>query len=118
LFCDPMIGPRSERRPKIDLAALEDDVWDSISRTRAGKRAGVRDIRRLASDITLRLQGTGEGERDTAILVALARLDGVPCVVVGQDKVAQTPEAPMGPAALREARRGMKLAEEIGRAHV
>ena len=113
LFCDPMIEPRIERRPKIDLGTLEDDVWDSISRTRSGKRAGVRDILRLASDITLRLQGTGEGERDTAILVALARLDGVPCVVVGQDKIAQTPEAPMGPAALREARRGMKLAEEL-----
>ncbi|HLS02044.1 MAG TPA: carboxyl transferase domain-containing protein, partial [Beutenbergiaceae bacterium] len=75
--------------------------------------AGVRDVLRLASDITLRLQGTSEGERDTAILVALARLDGVPCVVVGQDHRAQTPETPMGPAALREARRGMKLAQEL-----
>jgi acetyl-CoA carboxylase carboxyl transferase subunit beta len=48
------------------------------------------------------------------MLVALARLDGVPCVVVGQDRTTQTPATPMGPAALREARRGMRLANELG----
>lgn len=113
LFTDPMEPPRLERRPKVDLDTVDHDVWRSIELTRRGNRAGVRDILRLASDTTLRLQGTSEGERDTAILVALARFDGVPCVVVGQDPLAQTPENPMGPAALREARRGMKLAEEL-----
>ncbi|WP_293782226.1 carboxyl transferase domain-containing protein, partial [uncultured Aeromicrobium sp.] len=32
----------------------------------------------------------------------------------GQDRTQQTPASPMGPAALREARRGMRLAEELG----
>lgn len=113
LLTDPVEPAQISRRPKVDLETIDHDVWDSIERTRSGKRAGVRDVLRLASDITLRLQGTSEGERDTAILVALARLDGVPCVVVGQDHRAQTPETPMGPAALREARRGMKLAQEL-----
>lgn len=113
LFTDPMESPRLQRRPKVDLDTVDHDVWRSIELTRLGKRAGVRDILRLASDTTLRLQGTGEGERDTAIMVSLARLDGVPCVVVGQDPLAQTRQNPMGPAALREARRGMKLAEEL-----
>ena len=45
--------------------------------------------------------------------MALTRLDGQPCVVVGQDRTRQTPETPMGPGALREARRGMRLAEEL-----
>ena len=34
--------------------------------------------------------------------------------LVGQDRTRQTPASPMGPAALREARRGMRLAEELG----
>lgn len=113
LFSDPVQEARLPRRPKIDLDTHQYEVWDSIERTRAGTRAGVRDILRLASDTTLRLQGTEEGERDNSVLVALARLDGVPCVVVGQDKDAQTPQDPMGPGALREARRGMKLANEL-----
>src|SRR5690625_5151625 len=113
LLTDPAQPASIPRRPKVDLDAIDHDVWGSIERTRSGERAGVRDVLRLASDITLRLQGTSEGERDAAVLVALARLDGVPCVVVGQDHRAQTPESPMGPAALREARRGMKLAQEL-----
>jgi acetyl-CoA carboxylase carboxyl transferase subunit beta len=47
------------------------------------------------------------------MIVAFARLDGVPCVVVGQDRTTQVGR-PMGPAALREARRGMRLANELG----
>ncbi len=113
LLRDPMQPAQLTRRPKIDLDTHQYKVWDSIERTRAGTRAGVRDILRLASDTTLRLQGTEEGERDNSVIVALARLDGVPCVVVGQDKDAQSPEDPMGPGALREARRGMKLAKEL-----
>jgi len=63
---------------------------------------------------TLALNGTEEGEQDAAVLVVLTRLDGQPCVLVGQDRHQQTRAAPLGPAALREARRGMRLAEELG----
>ena len=38
---------------------------------------------------------------------------GRPCVVLGQDRRGQSMSAPLGPAALREARRGMHLAEEL-----
>lgn len=58
------------------------------------------------------LQGTAEGERDSAILLALARFGEAPCVVLGHDRRAE--QAPMGPAGLREARRAMRLAEELG----
>jgi acetyl-CoA carboxylase carboxyl transferase subunit beta len=47
------------------------------------------------------------------MLVALARLDGVPCVVVGQDRTRQSKATPMGPGALREARRAMRVANEL-----
>ena len=59
------------------------------------------------------MHGTDEGERESAIIVALARLDGVGCVIIGQDREAQSPDAAMGPGALREARRGMKIAQEL-----
>ena len=47
------------------------------------------------------------------MLVTLTRLDGQPCVLVGQDRLTRPAPRP-GPAALREARRGMRLAEELG----
>jgi acetyl-CoA carboxylase carboxyl transferase subunit beta len=59
------------------------------------------------------LSGTGQGELDPGLLLALARFGGAPCVVLGQDRRGQTRTAPLGPAALREARRGMRLAGEL-----
>lgn len=110
-------GPRSLEprsggptgRGDLDLS-----TWESITRTRGAQRAGVREVLRYGSDATVRLQGTGEGERDAAMIVALARLDGQPCVVIGQDRLTQTAVRPLGPGALREARRGMRLAQELG----
>jgi len=58
------------------------------------------------------LSGTGTGERNPAVVIALARLDGVPCVVVGHDRAAEL-DTPLGPAGLRQAQRGMRLAEEL-----
>ncbi|MCW2831503.1 MAG: acetyl-CoA carboxyl transferase [Aeromicrobium sp.] len=88
-------------------------TWESIQITRGSQRPGVREVLRYGSDATVRLQGTEKGERDSAMIVAFARLDGQPCVVIGQDRTTQTRFKPMGPAALREARRGMRLANEL-----
>jgi acetyl-CoA carboxylase carboxyl transferase subunit beta len=52
------------------------------------------------------LSGTGRGEAATTLL-ALARFRGQPTVVLGQQRVVG---GTVGPAALREARRGMALA--------
>jgi acyl-CoA carboxylase subunit beta len=52
------------------------------------------------------LSGTGRGE-DATTLLALARFGGQPAVVLGQQRVLG---GMVGPAALREARRGMALA--------
>ena len=88
-------------------------AWESITRTRGARRAGARDLLRYGATGTVRLAGTDEGELDNSLLIALTRLDGQPCVYVGQDRTRQTPETPMGPGALREARRAMRLAEEL-----
>ena len=105
--------PRS-LEPRHGTVERRLDTWESIQLTRTAHRAGVREVLRYGSDATVRLQGTGEGERDATMLVAFARLDGQPCVVIGQDRSTQTPDHPMGPGALREARRGMELADELG----
>ncbi len=89
-------------------------AWSAIERTRSTGRAGVRDLLRVGGSSTVRLRGTDEGERDATMIVALTRLDGQACVLVGQDRTRQSLETPMGPAALREARRAMRLAEELG----
>ena len=85
------------------------DVWDSITLTRNAERAGVRDVLNLGEHFEL--HGTQEGETDAAMVLAMARIDGITCVVLGQDR---NTTKPMGPAGLRVARRGMKLAEELG----
>ena len=89
-------------------------MWESVELTRSAERLGVRDVLRYGARGTLALNGTEEGEQDAAVLVTLTRLDGQPCVLVGQDRLRQTRTTPLGAAALREARRGMRLAEELG----
>ena len=112
ILIDPPKPSQLVRRTQAPSSAVS--VWDSILRTRDSLRPGVREVLRYGGEDTVRLQGTDEGERDSAMIVALTRLDGQPCVVVGQDRKNQTPTSPMGPAALREARRGMRLANELG----
>ncbi|MCH1869015.1 acetyl-CoA carboxylase carboxyltransferase subunit alpha/beta [Nocardioides sp. CFH 31398] len=112
VLVDPPSAPELEVR--TGGIATAPGAWDSIQATRARERAGVRDLLRHGGAGTVRLRGTDEGEHDSTVLVALTRLDGQPCVVVGQDRTRQTRATPMGPGALREARRAMRLAEELG----
>ncbi len=89
------------------------DTWQSITISRRPDRPGVRRLLRYAATDVIPLNGTGEGEHDPGLLLALARFSGSPCVFLGQDRRGQTELHPMGPAALREARRGMRLAAEL-----
>ena len=98
-------GPHSARRST---------TWESVQLTRRADRPGVRELLRHAADDVVPLSGTGHGEHDAGLMLALTSFDGLSCVLIGQDRRNQTPERSMGPAALREARRGMRLAEELG----
>ena len=96
------------------VAAIPDTpVWESVVRSRRPDRPGVRRLLRTGARDVVILHGTQEGESDVGLLLALARFGTAPCVVLGQDRQAQSLEGPMGPGALRAARRGMRLAEEL-----
>jgi acyl-CoA carboxylase subunit beta len=113
VLVDPPEPGRLPRR--TDTREVGDrSAWESIEATRLPGRAGVRELLQYGATGTLQLRGTDEGERDSTLMVALTRLDGQPCVVVGQDRSRQTPGHALGPGALREARRGMRLAQELG----
>lgn len=92
-----------------EVAAL----WSAITVTRREDRPGVRELLRYAADDVIPLNGTGYGELDKGVMLALASFGGRPCILVGQDRRYQV-AASMGPAALREARRGMRMATELG----
>jgi acyl-CoA carboxylase subunit beta len=110
---------RDAERPHPDDGTDADDpedgrsAWDVVLASRRPDRPGVRRLLRTAATDVVGLSGTGAGERDPGLLLALARFGGAPCVVLGQDRRGQSMTAPLGPAALREARRGMRLAAEL-----
>src|SRR4029078_12914049 len=94
--------------PPVD--EVEDvDTWDSVTRSRRPERPGVRRLLKYGATDVIPLNGTGQGESDPGLLMALAKFGGSPCIFLGQDRRGQTKAHPLGPGALREARRGMRL---------
>ncbi|MFF2087931.1 carboxyl transferase domain-containing protein [Nocardia sp. NPDC058176] len=102
------------RNPVATLLAADSMpmAWESVLCTRRPGRPGIRDLLRHATQ-RVPLSGTGQGESDRTALLAFARFVGQPCVVFGHDRAGRADEQTMGPAALREARRAMALAEEL-----
>ncbi|HKI43568.1 MAG TPA: carboxyl transferase domain-containing protein [Mycobacterium sp.] len=100
-------GPLPAPQPSGSIPDVP--AWDSVVASRRPDRPGVRHLlRNGATDLVL-LSGTGQGEA-AATLLALARFAGQPVVVLGQQRVSG---GTVGPASLREARRGMALAAEL-----
>ena len=98
----PAAAPaRQPQAPIPDLPA-----WVSVEASRRPDRPGVGHLLRHGSTERVLLSGTGFGDAATTLL-ALARFGGQPVVVLGQQRVIG---GTVGPAALREARRGMALA--------
>ena len=81
-------------------------AWESVEASRRPDRPGIGYVLRHGTTDRVLLSGTERGEAATTVL-ALARFGGQPAVVVGQQRTAG---GLVGPAALREARRGMALA--------
>ncbi|OBK74930.1 carboxyl transferase domain-containing protein [Mycobacterium sp. 1274761.0] len=92
--------PAPPAEPLPDLPA-----WQSVLASRRPDRPGVAQLLRHGATEWTLLSGTGFGEAAT-MLLALARFGGQPAVVLGQQRGGEL----LGPAALREARRGMSLA--------
>lgn len=110
LLDPPAASVLQRREGEVDP---ERSAWAAITATRGDGRIGVRDVLRHAAGSTVRLSGTDSGERDASVLTVLTRIDGEPCLLVGQDRTRQGDGEHLGPAALREALRVMRLAEEL-----
>lgn len=102
--------------PASDAARAEPrtgSTWDAIRKTRDPRRPGVRQLLKYGASDVIPLSGTSEGEQQSGLLTVLARLGGVSCVVVGQDRETQRRRGPIGPGALRQVRRCIRLAGEL-----
>jgi acetyl-CoA carboxylase alpha subunit/acetyl-CoA carboxylase beta subunit len=112
-----LCAPR-ERLPEVPAPAKESlaevPAWESITRSRRPERPGVRVLLKVAARGVVLLSGTGQGEHEPGVLLALARFGQAPAIVIGQDRSRQIGAHRLGPAALREARRGIRLAAELG----
>ena len=102
ILVDPPAPPPPADPPERQA---ELPAWDSVVASRRPDRPGVGWLLRAGATDRVLLSGT-HGEAATTVL-ALARFGGQPAVLVGQQRMAG---AVVGPAALREARRGMALA--------
>jgi acyl-CoA carboxylase subunit beta len=103
VLADP---PEPPPPPPDSVVIPEVPAWDSVMASRRPDRPGVGYLLRHGTTERVLLSGTGRGE-DATTLLALARFGGQPAVVLGQQRVLG---GMVGPAALREARRGMALA--------
>ncbi|MFI7036480.1 carboxyl transferase domain-containing protein [Microbispora rosea] len=111
VLCAPREGLEPGREP--EEAAEPVPAWEAITRSRRDDRPGVRDLLEFGARDVTPLQGTGTGERDSRLLLALARFGAAPAVVLGQDRRRERAGSTLGPAGLRVARRGMRLAAEL-----
>ena len=111
VLVDPPVQPTLPRR--TDALRLGRSAWSAIIESRRDERVGVSHLLRHGCTDTTRLHGTSDGQRDDSVVTAITRIDGQPCVLVGQDRSRQSATTPLGPAALRAAQRAMRLAEEL-----
>lgn len=110
VMCDRPTGhePHESHAP---AELLDLHPWESIMRTRRDDRPGIRDLLEVAATNVTMLNGTGDGETHPGSVLALAQWGNASCVVVGQDRADQG--RALDPAALREVRRGMRVAREL-----
>lgn len=109
-------GPHPQIRPPRTLNARPSGVgaWESIQISRNPRRPDLLQLLAHGARDVLPLNGTGQGEKDPGLLLALARFGQKSAVVIGHTRPRPSHQTAMGPASLREARRGMRLAEELG----
>ncbi len=98
--------------PQKPAPVPDSPAWDSVVASRRPDRPGVGHLLRHGATDRVLLSGIGDGEAAT-VLLALARFAGQPVVVLGQQRAVGGGGSTVGPASLREARRGMALAAEL-----
>ena len=109
----PGAAPTSAPEPEPESPDGSPSAWELVLSTRRAQRPGLNRLLELGATELVRLNGTGEGEVGVGMVLCLARFGATACVLVGHDRAGQA-SAPLGPADLRVARRGMRLAGETG----
>jgi acetyl-CoA carboxylase carboxyl transferase beta subunit len=99
----PRVEARAGAEPAAQAAPASEDAWAAVQRTRQPGYPGARDLIAAAATNVVTV-------RDGSVILALARIGGFPVVLAAQDRHARPP----GPDALRVARRGIRLAAELG----
>jgi len=95
-------GPVDPSGPAGTAVPRSASAWESVLRTRRADRPGAGVLIRLAATDVVPLRQTG-------LILALVRIGGYPCVLIGHDRGGPPP----GPATLRLARRGARLASGL-----
>ena len=109
-------GPLPAPQPPIPTPVPDVPAWESVVASRRPDRPGVEHLlQHGATDLVLLSGNGGAGGLPGAAttLLALARFAGQPVVVLGQQRATGGGSSIVGPALLREARRGMALAAEL-----
>jgi acyl-CoA carboxylase subunit beta len=112
VLCAPRELPQVAE-PVADDHVEVTPVAESIRRSRRPGRPGVRALLKVVAQDVTPLSGTAAGEMDPGVLLALARFGAAPCILLGQDRYRQRRRQPLGPAGLRAARRGIRIATEL-----
>jgi acetyl-CoA carboxylase carboxyl transferase subunit beta len=105
---------RAPEPETVKTRPADADAWTSIQISRNVRRPSLTGLLTAGAEDVLALNGTGQGENDPGLLLALARFGEQSCVVLGHQRSEDSKGPAMGPGSLRKARRGMKLAEELG----
>lgn len=110
----PLDARAARPEPAERDGAARRDAWASLGHVRDRRRPGAGAVLdALATDVTV-LRGSRDGRPDDpACFAALARMCGVPAVVVAQRRRGDGAPAVMNPAGYRKARRAMALAAEL-----
>lgn len=107
----PTLGERGLALSNVSGPATPS--WETVLASRRSGRPGVRELLAHAASDVLLLNGAGQSQHSPALLLALVRFGDISCVLLGQDRHAQTGHQSFGPASLRQARRGINLAREL-----
>ena len=114
---DLVARPTQAWQPRAVADAGDDQplaAWDAVEHSRRPDRPGVRELLAACDARLVEVRGDGAGEDDPGCRVGLSRICGITAVVVAQHRPPGRRGASVGAAGYRKARRGMRLAGELG----
>lgn len=112
-----VLAPAAPEPPDAPILHLPEDAeieaWEAVTRSRRVDRPGVRELFAACVTHITRLSGDGVGGRDDGCIAAIARVHGIPAVVVASDRPPGQRGASLTAAGYRTVRRAMGLADEL-----